>query len=291
MILMQGKSPFQFLIKKISVRVVFIFAVLAVLFLVAKVILQIPLDSNFLYIIINSYLYLLFWFSLCIFVIFLRKSSNANAIILLSSWLLLVVFIPVLINNYIVNKYPVGEAFTMTIKQRDEYHKRWDTDKKETMDKFYAHYPQFAKYGIKEQGFSWLWYYAMQQMGDDQSKNEREAMYLKIAQREALSKQIARYFPPLQVQLSMNEIAKTGLTNHIEFLKATTNFHEDLRLFFYPKIFENESTDSIDWENHESDFFKEPSTYKLLNNIIFTMILTVLLLSFGLYKRVFFKVK
>lgn len=288
MITIQSKSSFKYLLKKFSVRIFFVFIILGILFLLAKLILDIPFSIDFFHIIIVSYVYILFWFSVCFFVILLRKSSNTNAIVLLVSWLLLVVFLPVLINNYITNKYPVEEAFAMTIKQRDEYHKKWDTDKKETMDKFYKHYPQFKKYGVKNEGFSWLWYYAMQQMGDDESKVEREAMYGKIRSREKLSKKIAQFFPPLQVQLSMNDIANTGLSHHIEFLNATTDFHEKLRLQFYPKIFEDQPASTINWNAYKPEYFKSTSDFNLLKNMLSIILITLFLISTAILKNIKF---
>jgi len=196
----------------------------------------------------------------------------------------LVVFLPVLVNNYVTNKHPIREAFTMTIKQRDEYHKKWDTDKKETIEKFYKHYPQFYTYDVKEEGFSWLWYYAMQQMGDDGSKQEREAMYKKIKKRESLSIQIAQFFPPLQVQLSMNAIANTSLTDQINFLNATTEFHEELRLQFYPKIFDNKPANTIDWSTYKPSFYKPKSACSLMNNIFYMPLIILILLGCGVFK-------
>jgi len=285
MITIQGKSSFKFLLQKLSINVVFVFAILSLLFLLAKFILKIPFNISFLYIVIVSYIYLLCWFAFCFFVILFRKSSNKNAIVLLTSWLILVVFLPVLVNNYIAHKYPVEEAFAMSIKQRDQYHIKWDTDKKETIEKFYSHYPQFTKYGIKEEGFSWLWYYAMQQMGDDESKQEREAMYQKIEKREMLSKKMAQFFPPLQVQLAMNDIAQTSLTHQLNFSNATTKFHEDIRLQFYPKIFENQNTDTINWSSHKPSYFKAENQFSLVQNTLFMTLLILLLIGFGVFKN------
>ncbi|MFY9243627.1 MAG: DUF3526 domain-containing protein [Polaribacter sp.] len=286
LVTIQGKSSFKYLLKKISIRVVFISIVLGLIFLVSKLMLGIPLNIGFLQIVIISYLYILFWFAICFFVILLRKSSNTNAIALLSSWLILVVFLPVFVNNYISNTYPVEEAFTMTIKQRDEYHKKWDTDKKETLDKFYAHYPQFSNYELQEEGFSWLWYYAMQQMGDDESKQEKDAMYAKIEKRELLSKKIAQFFPPLQMQLAMNEIANTSLTDQVNFLNATTQFHEDLRLQFYPKIFDEKPANSINWNNYKPQYFESNTNFNLIDNILYMSLITLFLIIFGIIKNV-----
>ncbi|SNR14959.1 DUF3526 domain-containing protein [Tenacibaculum jejuense] len=282
MVTLQGKSTFQYLIMKLSIRLVFVSIVLAVLFILAKIVLNIPFSSDFINMIIISYIYIFFWFALCFFVIILRNSSNTNAITLLTSWLVLVVFLPVLVNNYITNKYPVDEALSMTIKQRDEYHKRWDTDKQETMKKFYAHYPQFSKYKVEDKGFSWVWYYAMQQMGDDESKLERSKMYNKIEKRAELSKQIAQFFPPLQIQLSMNTIANTSLVQHVKFLNATSDFHERKRLDFYPRIFENESVNSVYWKNYKPEFFKAENNFSLIKTIIPILLLTLILLGSSL---------
>lgn len=238
MIIVQSQSTFRYIITKFSIRLAFVFICLAILFLAVKVILKIPFTTDFLHTIMLCYLYITFWFSICFFVILYRWSSNTNAIFLLATWLVLVVILPVVVNNYVTNKYPIKEAFSMVIKQRDAYHKKWDTDKKETLNRFYEHYPQLRKYGYKTEGFSWLWYYAMQQLGDDDSKIEREALYNKIKKREELSKNIAQFLPALQLQLSMNEIAKTSLTNHINFLDATTRLHENIRLDIYPSVFE-----------------------------------------------------
>lgn len=285
MITIQGTSPFNFLLLKLGIKLFFVCLVLAGLFVLAKFTLSIPFDGNFIKIIVISYLYLIFWFSLCFFVILLRKSSNTNAITLLATWLLLVVFLPVLVNNYITNKYPIAEAYTMTIKQRDEYHKRWDTDKKETMDKFYKHYPQFKKYKLQEEGFSWLWYYAMQQMGDDESKNEREDMYHKIKSREQLSHKIARFFPPLQVQLSMNNIAKTSLSHHVSFLNQTTNFHENLRLQFYPSIFENKKASSVKWDTYKPEYYKSDNNFNVFQHTFYLILISIILIGTGIIRN------
>ena len=283
MITIHGKSALRFLLMKLSIRIFFIATILMLLFILSALILGIEFNKDFLHLIGISYAYILFWFAVCFLVIVLRNTSNTNAIILLSTWLLLVVFLPVLINNYVRSQYPIEEAFTMTIKQRDEYHKRWDTNKQETMDKFYKHYPQFSKYTVQEQGFSWLWYYAMQQMGDDESKEEREAMYAKINNREQLSTTLAQFFPPLQVQLSMNAIAKTSLTHHVTFLDATTKFHEDLRLQFYPKIFENNKVNTIDWNQYHDPLVFEDNIENNSSAILPILLLTLLLISCSIF--------
>jgi len=127
----------------------------------------------------------------------------------------------------------------------------------------------------------------MQQMGDDESKQEREAMYEKIKKREQLSAKIAQFFPPLQVQLSMNAIASTSLTNQIDFLNATTEFHEDLRLQFYPKIFEGKLSNSVDWEEQKPIFFKGPSRFSIIKDTFYMFLIIFILIGLGGLKTLF----
>lgn len=284
MVLIQSNSSFKYILNKLFIRLLFVFIMLGLLFTMAKLILNIPFNIDFGYLISVSCLYVLFWFCLCFLVITFKKSSSINAIVLLTSWLLLVVFSPILVSYYINSRYPVNEALTMSMKQRDMYHKKWDTNKKKTIDKFYKHYPQFSKYEVKQDGFSWLWYYAMQQMGDDESVIEQKMMSYKISKRASLSTALARFLPALQVQLSMNEIANTSLNNQINYLNATTKFHEDMRLQFYSKIFENKPVNTINWSDYKPLFYKSKSNYKLINNMLLIPLISLILFVFAILR-------
>ncbi|UII76688.1 DUF3526 domain-containing protein [Flagellimonas sp. HMM57] len=243
----QTPSKQKYLLTKLSIRVLLIYIVLGILFTIAKSVLSIPLDMNFMMMIFLSLLYVAFWFALCFFVINFKKSSGFNALLLLSIWLVLLILLPAGINAYLANKYPVPEALSTMISQRDGYHTKWDTDKTETLQKFYDHYPQFQKFGYPIEGFNWTWYYAMQQMGDDDSVTDTKALREKISERESVSKQLSAFLPNMHLQLAFNELAGTSLDQHLNFLDATANYHEELRLFFYPKIFEEKSADVVDW--------------------------------------------
>ncbi|WP_396590892.1 DUF3526 domain-containing protein [Allomuricauda sp. R78024] len=243
----QTPSKPKYLLTKLSVRVLLIYAVLGILFTVAKIVLAIPLNMNFMMVVLLSLLYVAFWFALCFFVINFKKNSGFNALLLLSIWLVLLILLPAGINAYLTNKYPVPEALSTMISQRDGYHTKWDTDKKETLQKFYDHYPQFQEFGYPIEGFNWTWYYAMQQMGDDDSAKDTKALRIKMGERETASKQLSAFLPNMHLQLAFNELAGTSLNQHLRFLDATANFHEELRLFFYPLIFKEESGDSVDW--------------------------------------------
>jgi ABC-2 type transport system permease protein len=123
------------------------------------------------------------------------------------------------------------------------------------MNKFYAHYPQYKKYQLPDKSFNWLWYYAMQQLGDDESALDAALMKEKLSERERSSSSIAAFIPTMHTQLQFNAIAGSGMTNNLRFLDSTTAFHERLRLHFYPKIFEEAAVADENWKKFTPHYF------------------------------------
>ena len=278
LVAVQAKSTFGFVFSKLLVRMCLLYLLLFLLLLVAKLSLKIPLNEHFLTVILLSSLYLLFWFVLSFFVICFKQSSGYNALILLSAWLVLLLLLPAGVNAYITGKYPIPEAMSTAIAQRDGYHVKWDTDKRETIEKFYQHYPQFESFGYPTEGFNWLWYYAMQQMGDDDSSAQQEALDKKINLREKTSALIAQWIPNLHLQLTLNQLAGTSMRQHMDYLNEAEAYHERLRLFFYPKVFEELHADTIDWSKIKPIFHKTAVSTSPLKRC-FPLILSIFLVG------------
>jgi ABC-2 type transport system permease protein len=222
-------------------------------------------------------LYLLFWSALCFWIISLQKNSNFNALTLISIWVVLTMLFPALVNNYVINTYQVPEALDAMVEQRDGYHEKWDLEKDATMVGFLEAYPQFSKYDVPEDEFSWIWYYGMQHMGDLTAKETSEEMTEKIMLRNTVSEKIALFVPTMHAQLSFNTLAGTDMLNHLDFLNALTEFHEKLRLGFYPKIFDHTTADAIDWSKYESKFYTTKRDLNWLSLLLPTLCITLII--------------
>jgi ABC-2 type transport system permease protein len=278
LVAIQSKSTLRYLFYKLSVKALLVYSTLNLLFLVAIVAIPLPINEALLALLLISMLYLAFWFALCFCVISFNRNSSFNALTLLSLWVFLAILLPASLNNFLANKYPVPESLSTMVKQRDGLHEKYDMDKKITMDKFHAHYPEFKKYTLPDKSFSWLWYYAMQQMGDDESLQQSKEMRKKIVLREKASRSCAFIIPTMHVQLLFNDIAKTSLSNHLQFLDKTNEFHEKMRLYFYPKIFENTPVKSEDWNKFKPEYVSlENETNWLL--AVFPLIISTALIS------------
>ncbi|MEM9673781.1 MAG: DUF3526 domain-containing protein [Bacteroidota bacterium] len=254
----QASSPLLYLGYKLSVRVGLVYAVWFLLWGFALLRLPLSVNINTLVFIGLSGLYLAFWLALCAWVVSWQRSSSFNALSLLSVWVILAVLLPASLNSLLANLYPVPEALSTMVEQRDGYHEKWDLEKETTMNSFFAEYPQYQKYPLPEANFSWLWYYAMQHMGDAESRQSSEAMREKIRQREQTSRVVAWFIPPLHTQLLFNDLAQSSLDNYLSFLDGTAEFHEKKRLYFYPKIFEDESVKQENWASFTPEYFAAP---------------------------------
>ena len=253
----QARNPLTMLGHKVLVRAGAVYLALVGLLGYAAVVLSLPIDETFVAFVVLALLYLAFWFALSFWVMSWQRNSSTNAVSLISFWVLLTIICPALVNNYLIERYPVPEALSTAVENREGYHEKWDMDKKVTMEGFYAHYPQFRKYGVPEKQFDYLWYYAMQQMGDDDAREHADELREKLDMREQFSRSIAWFFPTIHTQLTANHLAKSGMQNHLGFLDGTTRFHERLRLYFYPKIFEKQAVATEDWDKWEVESYTE----------------------------------
>ncbi len=279
LLMVQSSKPIWIPVYKLIIRFVAVSLLLLLLVLLAVCYLGIEWDQYLLAFSYLSVLYLLFWFSLSFFIVSWQKNSSFNAAILLTAWVLLTVILPATVNNYVAYRYPLPEAQQTAIAQRDGYHDKWDTDKQPTMDSFYAHYPQYKKYGIPGKAFSWLWYYAMQQMGDDESADHTKELFQKLNARNETSAALAQLIPTLHLQLAINDITRSGLQNQLRFLTATQAFHEQKRLFFYPYIFDNANASAIDWASMKLSFFEEKPTLNWLGLLLPLCLFTIALFT------------
>lgn len=97
--------------------------------ILAFIILDLSFNTIFFGFVSVSLFYLSFWFALSFWIVSMKKNSSINAASLLSLWIVLIIVLPALLNNFIINRYPLPEALDTVIEQREGYHAKWDTDK------------------------------------------------------------------------------------------------------------------------------------------------------------------
>ena len=279
LVLSQSEKPLKVIRKKLFIRSASIFLTFFILLFIGKIYLKIPIDIDFAAFALTGALYLSFWFALVWFIVSIQKTSPQNALLLLFSWVALTIIIPASVNALMVNLYPVPEAFNTVLDSRDGYHNKWDEPKAPTIEKFKKHYPQFAKYEHPEgKSFGWFWYFAMQQMGDDEAASASKTMKAKLQQRDNFSRTMGYFIPSIHTQFTLNSLGRSDLNNYLNFLNQLERFHEDKRLYFYPKIFESQTIDSEDWGKIRLEYFKDSRSFNWLISLLPLILVNVILL-------------
>ncbi|MBP2617809.1 DUF3526 domain-containing protein [Chryseobacterium jejuense] len=248
---------------KMLIRLLAITLVYIILLIIASVWIKIPLDQYYIAFMVSGWLYILFWFALCRWIISFRKSSAQNTLILLIAWVSINFIIPMSSNILIQRIYPVHESLKAVMEQRDGYHNKWDEAKRPTMEMFYKAYPQYKNFTVEENdAFTWTWYYAMQHMGDMESSKSSEQYTQKMQKRNQAATYLGYIFPNLHTQIVESHLAKTDMNNQLQYASALRKFHEEKRLSFYPLIFSGKNTDSINWEQQAIQTFSASESIK-----------------------------
>jgi len=270
---------------KMLIRLLTVTAVYLALMIIASVWIKIPLDLYYIVFLISGWLYLLFWFALCRWVISFRKSSAQNALILLIVWVGINFIIPMSSNILIQKIYPVNESLKAVMEQREGYHNKWDETKLPTMEKFYKAYPQYRNFTVKENDtFTWTWYYAMQHMGDLESAASSEQYTEKMQKRNQAAVYLGYFLPTLHTQLVESHLAKTDMNNNLQYASALKKFHEKKRLYFYPLIFSGQTAEPINWGQQTIQVYKLSAPIQLIQILLPYLIFITLFIILSQYK-------
>lgn len=284
----QSKNLQKLLDHKMLIRLSAVTAVYLVLMIIASVWIKIPLNFYYIAFILSGWLYILFWFALCRWIISFRKTSAQNALILLIIWVGINFIIPMSSNIVIQKIYPVHESLKAVMEQREGYHNKWDEPKHSTMEKFYNVYPQYRNFVVEENDtFTWTWYYAMQHMGDIESARSSGQYTEKMQKRNQAAAYLGYFLPNLHTQLVESHLAKTDMNNHLQYGISLKKFHEKKRLFFYPLIFSGKSPESIDWSQQTIQVFRSSERIKYIQIFLpyFIFITLFIILSQKKYRQ------
>ncbi|TSB03967.1 DUF3526 domain-containing protein [Sphingorhabdus contaminans] len=195
--------------------------------------------------------YFAFWTGLSMWVGLKGWSSVTNAATLAASWLVLTLILPALAHIGINASIPVRQGVELTLEQREKIHGGWDRPKEETMEAFFKAYPEWRDTKAVEGGFHWKWYYAFQHLGDLAAAPQAKAYRRGLEARAEWTARIGVVLPAVGVQTLLHRTAQTDLRAGLAYQDRIRDYHEQLRRFYYPYLF-NET------QFLEADFEKTP---------------------------------
>ncbi|MDQ4121055.1 MAG: DUF3526 domain-containing protein [Acidobacteriota bacterium] len=286
----QPVSVLKIVSLRLVLRFALVFAAALLILILGCLSLGAEFDQRFFAAALLTFAYVAFWFGVAAFVISFGRGSTFNALTLLGTWIFLVLLAPALLSSIVSTVFPVSESMETSVEQREGYHEKWDKPKAETMQRFYQKYPEYKDFPIPEDRFSWGWYYAMQQTGDEDSADAAGRYREKLEQRNDFTQRASWFLPSVAAQLQFNEIAQTDLENHLSYLDSVRNYHEVIRKTFYPYIFRNTKVADFDLKTAPRHSFKNESrTNPFSGGFLATLTAAILFIGLGwwnLQKRI-----
>lgn len=239
------KNPFIFWARRIFIRWVLIFMTLIIPLAIFSILKNLTLPS-LIVIITTTCLYTLFWTMVCIMVSLRARALNAslNAILLASAWLLVCVILPNLSQLWLNDRYPAQDGSQIALQHRQLVHGAWDLEKTDTLNPFYEIYPQWQHTPPVTGRFHWKWYYAFQHMADVRLTSNVMAREHALLQRHQATISLGLILPSIWVQRSLEDIAQSNIIHLLNHRQQITEFHNRLRHFLYPYLFEEKALTS-----------------------------------------------
>jgi ABC-2 type transport system permease protein len=222
--------------RRIGLRLGLLLTALAFPFAIAALMTGAPIPQIFVCI-ATATAYLLFWALLCFIVGSRQWSSVTNAATLAVSWLVLTLILPALAHLSINMAIPVRQGVELTLEQREKVHGGWDKPKSETMQAFFEVHPEWKDTKPVEGGFHWKWYFAFQHLGDLAAAPQAQAYRAALETRGWWTERTGLVLPAVGVQTVLHRIAETDLNASLAYQDRIRAFHEQLRRFYYPYVF------------------------------------------------------
>ncbi|MXP25589.1 DUF3526 domain-containing protein [Altererythrobacter indicus] len=232
--------------RRIGLRYVLVLAALAAPLMTGSVIAGAPATGT-AGIILAGALYCAFWFGLALLIGAALRASATAAAAMIGCWIVLTLVIPTLGNTVIAGAIPAGKGIDLTLAQREAVHKGWDIPKEETFEPFFVNHPEWRGKEKFEGRFHWKWYYAMHQVGDETVEQEVADYRGALAARDKWTSRLGLILPGVGTMNVVHRLADTDSTAGFAYQDSIAAYHERLRKFYYPYMFNDKAFTRADF--------------------------------------------
>jgi len=181
---------------------------------------------------------LLVWTAIILLFAFRPWPAASIAGALAAVWLVLALLAPMVAKLIIDRSIPRVDGAEVALLQREAVNAAWDQPKDHTLVPFYRSHPEWAHSEPVVQPFHWKWYYAFQQRGDEIAAERSAAYRASIAARDRAAGRVSWISPSIAVLRGMQRLAGTDVQASLAYDAAIRAYHERMRRFYYPYLFE-----------------------------------------------------
>jgi ABC-2 type transport system permease protein len=197
-------------------------------------------------VILISWLYAAFWFSVSYFVNCLKRSSGVSASILTGIWLTLVLIVPTLISSLIDWAHPIPSKLELITKTRNVSDSI--AQNKNIVNRFLEEHPEFKPVNAdpKDQNSMRL----RSRIEIETAMEKVKAAHTMVAaQREAAVSRYRFLSPAIFLQQLLNKVAGTDDDRYKDFDKTVIAYQQKFRNFFEPLVYRQEKLTTVHLQN------------------------------------------
>jgi len=188
--------------------------------------------------------HLLIWWLIASWVANKDYTSAVNLVSLIGVWVVLAVITPAAIKAGVNVAVPIPDGGDILLTQREAVNDAWDLPKQATFEPFVKRHPELADYAKIDTPFEWKWYYAFQQVGDQNAESLSHAYLDGRIIRDAITSSLALLSPPVLTERLLQKQAQTDVAASIAYEESVRAYHADLRSWYYPKLFKDTEFDT-----------------------------------------------
>lgn len=246
----QPVSVLGWLVNILLFRFVVLASIIVASILISLMVFGVHMDITVVLLLVLVLAYTFFWFAVALLVNLFGASSGANAIALVSIWVILVLLIPSFISQSANLLYPVPSRINM-IHQYRVAEAESNRKSSELLDGYLRDHPELAgRDSTQENQYSfWLKYFASVNVIQAAVKPVVSAYDEALEEQQAWVNQWRFLSPAVLLQNSLNELAGTSTVHYQDFRKQVIMFSESWRSYFIPRMFKNENMKPEDIAN------------------------------------------
>lgn len=199
-----------------------------------------------------------FWFASAVAVNALGKESSANALILATAWLAIVLVVPSLVNLAATALYPVPSRVELIQATRDATLAASE-EGSQALSKYFEDHPELASPGSGNLDDFMLRSYSAADAVERQVAPLLDRFDDQLARQQALIGRARFLSPAILAQEALENIAGTGRARYEDYLAQVDAFHKSWREFFLPRVFRKAPFTAADFAAMPSYAYREES--------------------------------
>lgn len=263
------------LLAKITVRAATVLSIAGVLVIVGLLAAQVNLgDSGVLaaalwwFVVVAAYAG--FWFGVALVVNTTVRGSAASAVAAVSSWLLLVILAPVLVNLFAQSRFPTPSRVEFVTMVRTITNQANAVSDK-LMSKYTVDHPDLAARGGLDVNDFWARSLTVQDTIEKTLTPYYESFDRQLEQQQQVVNAARVLTPALLVQTALEDLAGTGLPRWQQFRAQTLAFHRQWQSYFVPRQLRREKLTAADVAAVPTFTFREESLAGVRTRVVMSL--------------------